>query len=449
MLDILIVEDDPASRTALAEWLARQGMTCRTACDLASARLALVDDAPDLALIDLELPDGSGLQLLSVLGELPETDVVMISGKTTVETAIEALRLGARDFLTKPVALPRLTEILKRFSVTATRRHELRRVREELQEAGRFGDIVGVSPAMRRIYGAIERVAPTDETVFVIGPTGTGKELVAAMLHRLSLRASGPFVALNCGSVSASLIESELFGHERGSFTGAHRLHQGVFERAQGGTLFLDEVTEMPPDMQVRLLRVLESGKLTRVGGSGEIELDVRIVASTNRDPHDAVESGVLRQDLLYRLHVFPLRLPPLSERGGDIRLLAESFLRELNEEMQTGKTFSPAALQALEAWSWPGNVRELRNVVRRAWIMSGEVVDVGDVMLGDAAAGKAPPGPDFVLRAGTSIESAEKQLIEATLVYVDGDKRKAAGLLGISLKTLYTRLGLYAAGAG
>jgi len=448
MLHVLIVEDDVASREALAAWMAQQGMSCRTAGDLLAARAALAESVPDLLLLDLELPDGSGLGLFDELRDMPDTDVVMISGKTTVDTAIEALRCGARDFLTKPVALPRLEKILDDLKIGAARRRELRRVREELRDAGRFGDIVGVSPAMRKVYDAIERVAPTDETVFVIGPTGTGKELTAAMVHRLSRRASGPFVALNCGAISPNLIESELFGHERGSFTGAERQRKGVFEQAQGGTLFLDEITEMSPDMQIRLLRVLETGLLTRVGGAGEVKLDVRIIAATNRDPHQAVETGALRQDLLYRLYVFPLLLPTLREREDDVALLAASFLAALNDEHRTGKVFTPEALGALRAWQWPGNVRELRNVVRRAWVLSGDVIDARDVVLEDGATAPTPGGIDgLVLRPGTSIQDAEQQLIEATLAHVNGDKRAASDLLGISLKTLYTRLSVYAAG--
>jgi two-component system, NtrC family, response regulator AtoC len=446
MLDVVIVEDDEGSRDALAAWLDRQGLSTRTAANLAEARVVLAGSAPDLVLLDLELPDGSGLELFNVLCDLPETDVVMLSGRTTVDAAIEALRRGALDFLTKPISLPRLSAILKDLAVSAARRQELRRMNDQLREAGRFGDIVGTSPVMRKVYDAIERVAPTDETVLVIGPTGTGKELAAAMVHRLSRRASGPFVALNCGAVASSLIESELFGHERGSFTGADRQRKGVFEQARGGTLFLDEITEMTPEMQVRLLRVLETGVLTRVGGSAEVELDVRIIAATNRDPHAAVTAGVLRQDLLYRLYVFPLLLPPLKDRGEDVQLLARTFLTELNAEHSQGKILTASALELLDAWHWPGNVRELRNIVRRAWIMSGEAIGAADIALADPAPA-TPAGRDtLVLRPGTRIKDAERQLIEATLNHVNGDKRTASDMLGISIKTLYTRLSLYAA---
>src|SRR6185436_5133354 len=342
-----------------------------------------------------------------------------------------------------PLRLPRMLEPL---SIEEASLSELRRLHDELGAQGHFGDIVGISTAMRNVYEAIGRVAPTSEPVLLIGLTGTGKELAAAMIHRLSGRARGPFIALNCGAVSATLIESELFGHERGSFTGADRQRKGVFEQAQGGTLFLDEITEMAPNLQVRLLRVLETGVLTRVGGSIAVRFDVRIVAATNRDPDAAVEAGALREDLLYRLSVFPLWLPSLKERGDDVELLAQHSLLQLNNENGTSQRFSEPALARLRECQWPGNVRELRNVVRRASIMAGEIIDIGDLGLGGPRLAPLMDGSAIVIRPGTSIQDAEKRLIEATLLHVNGDKRSASNLLGISLKTLYTRLGLYAA---
>jgi DNA-binding NtrC family response regulator len=445
MLDVLLVDDDTGSREALASWIGRQGVTCRTAAGLADASAALAQSAPDLALLDIDHLNGTGQRLLDVLRDLPDTDVVMISGRSAGKDARKAREPVVRHILTKPVALPRLATILKDLSARTTWRRRLQHMRDELRDAGHFGDIVGVSAAMRKVYASIERVAPTDETVLISGPTGTGKELVAMLVHRLSRRAAGPFVALNCGAVPAALIESELFGHERGAFTGADRQRKGVFERAAGGTLFLDEITEMTPDMQVRLLRILETGVLTRVGGSSVIKLDVRIIAATNRDPRAAVDAGVLRRDLLYRLYVFPLPLPPLEDREGDAELMANRFLTQLNEEYRTAKTFTPAALQALGARNWPGNVRELRNAVRRAWIMCGDVIDACDVA-DDAV--QSPPAAcaEMVMRPGMRIRDAEQQLIEATLSHVDGNKHTASDLLGISLKTLYTRLSVYAA---
>jgi two-component system, NtrC family, response regulator AtoC len=448
MLTVLIVEDDADARAALHAWIERQGHSVEEAETLEAARASLAARPCDLVLVDLELPDGSGLELAAELRDLADTDCVIVSGKATVESAIEALRLGARDFLPKPVELPRLQSLLQIMARATALRREVRQLRGELKRLGRFGDMVGVSPAMQRVYEALERVAPTDETVLVTGETGTGKELTAATIHRLSRRTGKPFVALNCGGVAPTLIESELFGHERGAFTGADRLRKGVFEQADGGTLFLDEITEMPPEMQVKLLRVLETFKVTRVGGNTELSVDVRIVAATNRDPHEAVRAGALRQDLLYRLLVFPVALPPLRDRRGDVAQLAEIFLRAVDKDREgEPRSFTAAAQERLAAYRWPGNVRELRNVVRRAAIMAtGETIDVRDLPLeGTPAPAVVTAGAESPqLRPGMTVEEAERKLIEATLAHADGDKRQAAEMLGISLKTLYTRLKVY-----
>ena len=448
MLTVLIVEDDATSREALRTWLERQGCDCREASNLAAARDELSKRGCDLVLVDLELPDGGGLELVGELRDVPDTDVIIVSGKATVETAIEALRLGARDFLPKPAELPRLQSIVQNMVRATTLRREVRKLRGELKRLGRFGDMVGVSAPMQHVYEGLERVAPTDETVLVTGETGTGKELVAGTLHRLSRRSEKPFVALNCGAVSPTLIESELFGHERGSFTGADRQRKGVFEQADGGTLFLDEITEMSAEMQVKLLRVLETFRLTRVGGTTELSVDVRIVAATNRDPHQAVRDGALRQDLLYRLLVFPIQLPPLRERGEDVTLLAEAFLKDISAADGVERRFTPAARDRLTAYGWPGNVRELRNVVRRAAILAaGPVIDVRDLPLeGTAPAAVNGSANGAQLEPGMTVAQAERLLIEATLAHAQGDKRRAAEMLGISLKTLYTRLKVYEA---
>jgi len=305
---------------------------------------------------------------------------------------------------------------------------------------GHFGQLYGGSSAMRSVYAMIEKVAPTPATVFVVGESGSGKELVARTIHDRSERRRGPFIAINCGAIPANLIEAELFGHEKGAFTGASRQHRGCFERAAGGTLFLDEITEMAPDMQVRLLRVLEIGRFMRVGGDGEIAADVRIIAATNRDPQVAVREGKLREDLMYRLAVFPIHLPPLSEREGDAELIAELFLAQLNERAGTTKRFSRAALSAIRDYSWPGNVRELKNAVQRAFIMAEDVVDIN---LGQLA-GPEVTGACLKFPVGTSLAEMEKQAIYATLDYCKGNKRRCAEILGVSLKTLYNRLAAY-----
>jgi DNA-binding NtrC family response regulator len=307
---------------------------------------------------------------------------------------------------------------------------------------GRFGRLYGSSPVMQEVYRMIEKVAPTEATVFITGESGCGKELVARTIHERSARAHGAFVAINCGAIPQNLIEAELFGHERGAFTGANRQHRGCFERAEGGTLFLDEITEMAPEMQVRLLRVLETGRFMRVGGDGEIKTNVRVLTATNRDALDAVRDGRLREDLMYRLAVFPITLPPLRDREGDTELLAEHFLQNLNVEAATSKRFSRAALTTIRAYHWPGNVRELKNAVHRAFIMAEDVVEL------DLAGLACPAVEGECLRVpvGTSLAEMERQAIFATLDHCRGNKRRAAEMLGVSLKTLYNRLTAYQA---
>ena len=319
----------------------------------------------------------------------------------------------------------------------------------------RMCDLYGACDSMRALFDTIERVASVNATVVVLGESGSGKELVANAIHQLSERRGRPFVAVNCGALPETLIESELFGHERGSFTGAARTHRGCFERASGGTLFLDEITEMPIDMQVRLLRALESGRFSRVGGDQEIAVDVRVIAASNRDLRSAVASGKLREDLMYRLCVIPITVPTLRERGGDTLLLAEMFLEQLNDENGTAKTFAPEARGRLAAHPWPGNVRELKNAVHRAYVLSDDEVSVD--LEGELAAApernasrpfEAPSSNEVTIRVGTSLDLAERALIMATLRAVEGSKSKAAQVLGISLKTLYNRLHAYAGGA-
>ena len=302
----------------------------------------------------------------------------------------------------------------------------------------------GLSPTMERLYQQVERVAVTDATVLLVGESGTGKELIAKAIHQVSSRSEETFVAVNCGAIPAHLIEAALFGHERGSFTGAVRQHIGYFEHASRGTLFLDEITEMPVDMQVKLLRVLECGRFTRVGGDEEVNVDVRLVAATNRDLESAVKDGHLREDLMYRLAVFPVRIPPLRERGADIELLAQQFLQIHNEEAKTQKTFSRSSLEVLRSYSWPGNVRELKNVVQRAFILATDTLNIEDCI--SDVASKKPTVQDGYLNffVGTPLADAQKEIILATLKHYSGNKRLTAEALGISLKTLYNRLKEY-----
>lgn len=312
--------------------------------------------------------------------------------------------------------------------------------------SSRLGELYGASAPMTHLYSMIEKVAPTRANVLVSGDSGTGKELVAGEIHRLSRERDKPLVAINCGAVSPQLIEAELFGHERGSFTGAVRMHRGCFERAAGGTLFLDEVTEMSPEMQIKLLRVLETGRFCRVGADDEIKVKVRVVAATNRDPQQAVEDGLLRSDLYYRLAVFPINMPSLRERGDDVELLAKLFLQRLNDEEDMYKTLSRASRRFLREYHWPGNVRELKNVVHRAWILADDELDLA-AAVGPSRPLVAPVAADCItFPLGSKLADAEQRLIFATLGYCGGNKTQTAEVLGVSLKTLYNRLNEYQA---
>lgn len=302
----------------------------------------------------------------------------------------------------------------------------------------------GSSPTMERLYQQIERVAATDATVLLVGESGTGKELIAKAIHQVSPRNKEAFVAVNCGAIPTHLMEAALFGHEKGSFTGAVRQHIGYFEHASRGTLFLDEITEMPVDMQVKLLRVLESGTFLRVGGDEEVKVDVRLVAATNRDLEAAVRQGQLREDLMYRLAVFPVRIPPLRERSTDIELMAQQFLQELNEKELTNKTFSRSSLEVIRSYSWPGNVRELKNVVQRAFILSTDMLNIEEC-ISDLSTKKPTVHEGYLnFFVGTPLADAQREIILATLKHYSGNKRLTAEALGISLKTLYNRLKEY-----
>jgi DNA-binding NtrC family response regulator len=310
-------------------------------------------------------------------------------------------------------------------------------------ETGLMGLLQGQSPAMRRVYRMIRKVAPTEATVLLVGESGSGKELIAGAIHRLSNRSDGPFVAMNCGAVAGDLIESELFGHRKGAFTGAHASHKGFFERARGGTLLLDEITEMKPELQVKLLRVLETRRIRPVGGEKDIDVDVRIIASTNRDPEKALNDGQLREDLYYRLAEFPLRVPPLRERGEDIVMLAEEFLRQANQREAEKKSFASETLDLLRLHDWPGNVRELKNAVFRAFILASEEIRPDDLP-GNIPAGGTVTGDYLRFPLGSKLKEVERRMILGTLEHYERDKAATAEALGISLKTLYNRLKAY-----
>lgn len=442
MAHALIVDDDADAVDWLQEVARMEGFTIARAHSLREARIELGRQRPDVLLTDLRLPDGEGIELARELEKLESTEVIVVTGHATVDSAVDALRAGATDYLVKPADLERVQAVLRHAKKTALLQHEIGELREQLRQLGRFGRILGSSPAMQVLYDQLSRVAPTSATVLLIGESGTGKELAAQTLHELSRRRAAAFLPLNCGAVAPQLIESELFGHERGSFTGAERLHKGFFERANGGSIFLDEITEMPMDLQVKLLRVLETGSFTRVGGSQPVSSEVRVIAATNRDPEKAVGEGKLREDLYHRLNVFPIRLPPLRERGSDMEQLAQSFLDDLNRVEGTAKTFSRDALVRLYQHNWPGNVRELRNYVQRTYIMADDVIEC-DMAVSEPTA-RRDDGTTITIRVGTPLEEVERRVTMATLAYCGHVKRKAAEILGVSLKTLYNRLEAY-----
>jgi DNA-binding NtrC family response regulator len=477
---ILAVEDDPETLEGLRMLLEEFGLEVRAAATLAEARAQLAAFDPDVCLTDLQLPDGDGITFLrEVRADDPHREVVVLTGHGTLDSAVEAMKAGAFDYLVKPLRPVQLEAVLGRLRRAPTSADADAELWKALDETGRFGAIVGVSNATREMCAVIARVARSDAPVMITGESGSGKEAAAQTIHALSRRREKPLVAINCGAVSANLIESELFGHEKGAFTGADRRRAGYFELAQGGTLFLDEVTEMPPDLQVKFLRVLETRSFRRVGGSDELMSDVRVVSSSNRDLAEAVEKRLLREDLYYRLNVLPLHVVPLRERREDVAILAKHFLARVAESEGGGRrSFSPSAVEALAAHAWPGNVRELRNAVHRAYVLSdGESIDeatVAAVLAGrssgvfsavrppapgaavrdseavrplDAPDRAAPPAEDPLavpVRVGDSLEDVERRLLERTLAAVGGNKRKAAEMLRVSLKTVYNKIKQY-----
>jgi two-component system, NtrC family, response regulator AtoC len=447
----LIVDDDIDSASMLSTLVAGERFTVATAHTLRDARRQMALQSPDIVLLDLQLPDGSGMDLFDNSALLAQSQVVLVTGHASLETSIQALRVGAADYLVKPIAPAQLRAILSRVMRPSELQAEIDGLEVEWGKSGHFGHLWGRSAPMQRVYHQISRVAGTAVSVLITGESGTGKELVARTLHDLSRRRKQPFLAVNCGAISPNLIESEVFGHEKGSFTGADRQHRGFFERANGGTLFLDEITEMPPELQVKLLRVLETGTYMRVGSTTQQDADVRIVAATNRDPQRAVADGQLREDLLYRLNVFPIAMPPLRERLDDVGLLAGHFLTDIGQTEGCVRRLAPAAIARLQDYRWPGNVRELRNAVQRAYVMTdGDVVsdewlprdrpaEPVDGTLSSALAANA--AATITLPLGGSLADAERQMILATLEHFDHQRERTAAALGISLKTLYNRL--------
>lgn len=435
---VLIVDDDEESRVALRRLCEQLDFEVSEAGSVKEARAVLRHQPTDLVLLDLKLPDGTGLDLVD---ELDRQEVIMVTGSPSIDSATIALRYRFRDYLTKPVDLARIRSHLEEVRAAAA---------EPAGDSEAESDgpamvespMIGESEAIRVLDQQLTRVAPTDASVLIVGESGTGKELTARNLHARSGRAREPFVAINCGAVPENLIESELFGHKKGAFTGADRDRRGVFERAHGGTLFLDEITEMTADMQTRLLRVLEESTLQRVGSEETIEFDVRIVAATNRNPAEAIREGTLREDLFYRLCVFQLSLPALRQRPGDIEVLAEHFIDKFNADAGTEKSLADPTLEALKAFSWPGNVRQLKNALYHAFIMAESTIEADH--LPPLLEPEEPRGEVLTVPADLSIAEMEKRLIRAALDRFSGDRKQAAEALGISERTLYNRLKEY-----
>jgi DNA-binding NtrC family response regulator len=442
---ILIVEDDAAQRLGLQQLLRSWGFAAEVASDGQDAIDKLASVRPTIVLSDLIMPRVGGLDLLaSVKQDDPDVTVVLMTAQGTVETAVTAIKRGAYDYLSKPIDPQRLKILLDQIVERHDTQREVRALRRQLQERGTFGKMIGSSVEMRKIYQLVEQAAPTSASVLISGESGTGKELVAQTIHQLSQRASQPFVPLNCAAIPDTLLESELFGHEKGAFTGAFARRQGAFELANRGTLFLDEIAEMTPATQAKLLRVLQERSFRTLGGQREQSVDIRVVAATNIDPPEAVRQGKLREDLFYRLNVFAIQLPPLRDRKEDIPLLAQAFVKEFSA--RNGRTVagvSDRAMQVLEQYHWPGNVRELRNVIERATIVArGDMIEPDD--LPAMAAATAPPpqaGAGTALAAGITVDEAERRLIELTLAHTGGNKTRAAEMLGISLKTLHNKI--------
>ena len=442
---ILVVEDDRAARIGLTELIRAWGYVAEDAADGEEALQKITTFRPGIVLTDLVMPRMDGLGLLRALqDQLTDLCVVILTAQGTVETAVEAIRDGAYDYLTKPVDPHRLQILLAKAVERQETRREVRVLRRQLRDQGSFGRIIGNTPAIRKLYRTIEQAAPTSASVLVWGESGTGKELVAQTIHQLSDRIHQPYIAINCAAIPETLLESEIFGHEKGAFTGAVERRLGCFELAHRGTLFLDEIAEMVPVTQVKLLRVLQERTFRRLGGRTEQNVDVRIIAATNVNPLDAVQRGKLREDLYYRLNVFPIELPPLRARREDIPLLVQSFIGEFNARNgRDVRGVSQDALALLEQYHWPGNIRELRNVIERATILTpGEFIEAAQLPpeLSTPQA-RTSERHQITLSPGTTVDEAEMRLIEITLAHTGQNKTRAAELLGISLKTLHNKL--------
>jgi DNA-binding NtrC family response regulator len=448
---ILVVDDEEAIRKGLARVLAGMGHMVDLAANAEDALSMALLNPPDLVITDIQLPGRSGIELLSDLrGRGIDSTIVILTAYGTIDSALEATRRGAYDYLVKPVEPERFTTVIAKGLERSAMHQEVQLLRREVLRSGKLQKLVGRSAPMLELYRMIEQIAPSNASALITGESGTGKEVVARTLHNMSPRVGAPFLAVNCAAIPENLLESEMFGHERGSFTGATATRQGCFELSDKGTIFLDEIAEMPKALQSKLLRVLEEKKFRRVGGSHELSVDVRVLAATNASVRDMIASGQFREDLYFRLNVFTLVLPPLRERTDDIPLLAGTFLEELARENQKKLVgFSDEAMELMMQYDWPGNVRELRNAVQRAVVLCPE---------GEIEAAHLPPAVRPSIRkanvqsntlqvtVGTPLADIERAMIMETLQACKGNKTRTAAVLGISAKTLHNKLKAYAA---
>jgi len=446
---VLIVEDEENERSGLAELVSAWGYSTETACDGVEGMEKVEEWGPAIVVTDLKMPRLDGMGLLQRIAESPrEVAVVLLTAQGSIDAAVSAMKLGAYDFIEKPVNPTRLRTILQNAARQRGTERELEATRRMLRDTGHLGALVGSSRKMQEVFHLAGLVAPSTASVLITGESGTGKELVARTIHELSPRKNRPFIAINCAAIPETLIESEIFGHEKGAFTGALERRVGCFELAEGGTLLLDEIGEMPVGTQAKLLRVLEDHKLRRLGSKTETSIDVRVLAATNKVPEEAVARGELRNDLFYRLNVFNIHMPPLRDHLDDLPSLVDSLINEMSTKHERNvRAANDAVMQVFSGYSWPGNVRELRNTLERAVI----VCEASVIEPRHLPPGFGVPTPHIVNDAnairvgvGTTVGDAEKQLILKTLESTHNNKTRAAEVLGISLKTLHNKLKEY-----
>jgi len=440
---ILVVDDEKNTRDGLRWSLEETGKyEVFSAANAEEALAVLRSRDIHLLITDLKMPGMDGMELLGVIrSELSATEVVILTGHGTVESAVEAIKMGAFDYLIKPINLEELSLLVERVLLQRDLREENVVLHEELEEHHGFANIIGRSAKMQAVFQRVRQVAPTRASVLLVGESGTGKEKIASAIHYNSPRKNNRFIALNCGALTPTLLETELFGHEAGAFTDAKKQRVGRFELADGGTLLLDEITETSPEFQVKLLRVLQEQEFERVGGTQTIRVDVRVIASTNKDIDVLVKEGKFREDLYYRLNVVKIEIPPLREREEDITLLAQAFLEEFAKQNgKTGMAVTPKAMSALRQYSWPGNVRQLRNVIEGLVVLStGKVIGLKN--LSEEIRSAVAPRQVMALQVGMTVAEMERRLIQATLEHTDGNRAAAARILGLGRKTLYRKL--------